>query len=128
MTAQEQMPLTLNFELEPGADPKLLSQQIASWLERQQTVAESEVEAEPARFIGGGVGEIVLIIAAGVQVIKAAGNGIEELTRLLRAVKGFVAAVRGIKAVRVVGDNAAQDISKLPDGQLSTVAEASQSA
>ena len=91
--------LMLQFELtDPDAAPTLANQ-LQTRLTALDDVEEAEAEPVESRFIGGGVGEAVAVIAAGVMLVKEGRDLVASVRAFLQEIKGLMQDMNEVKEV-----------------------------
>src|SRR5688572_20744607 len=110
--------LNLQFEAEPGADSAALSSAVESRLRKMPSVTEVEVIPSKQRLIGGGVGEVVAVLAAGVLIAKGSRELLVEVRALIPQIKGLLADIKGLRGAYVEVEGKRVAIDKVTDDQL----------
>lgn len=90
--------LTIHFDVAPGFAVDALAAQVAERLAQLEGVQKAEAEVEDERF---GVAETVAVIGGIVLLTKAAREGVDELRKLISALRGLVSEVSGLRGAVV---------------------------
>ena len=90
--------VTLQFELEEGADADALAAEIQQRLAAVDGVEDADAEPMELRF---GVAETVAVIAASVIIIKSTRELVDELKGLVESMSGLKQAYVELKGKRV---------------------------
>lgn len=120
--ADQQTQINLHFELAEGVD-ELDTERIADAVQQQlqalEPVAEAEAATEETRLTGV---EVAAGIAAAVLIVRSSRELVEELRKLIPAVQGLIADIRGLKGATVEVGNERVPIDHLTDEHLRRLA------
>lgn len=91
--------LMLQFELDQAEDADRLANQLQTRLAALNDVEEAEAEPVESRFIGGGVGEAVAVIAAGVMLVREGRDLVAGVRAFLQEIKGLLQDMNEVREV-----------------------------